>query len=119
MVTCELIRGALVVGLLSFVGGKDVQPVVRYCIAEGVDENRHPTWEPLVHTEDLRWHDEFDNIASCMIVMERYHTRYPNALLNLVVEERDVCSAFLPVEELYQKFLNLLDNDDQEETTVD
>ena len=54
-----------------------------------------------------------------MIVMERYHTRYPNALLNLVVEERDVCSAFLPVEELYQKFLNLLDNDDQEETTVD
>ena len=47
-----------------------------------------------------------------MVVMEMCYSRYSNALLALVVEEKDMCSALLPVEEVYLEFLNLLDDDE-------
>jgi len=48
-----------------------------------------------------------------MIVIEMCHSLYPKVLLLLVVEERDVCSYLIPVEEVYPELLNLLDDDDR------
>ena len=53
-----------------------------------------------------------------MVVTERYNFRYYKALITLIVEERDFCSAFLQVEEVYLEFLKLLYNE-KEEMTAD
>jgi len=54
-----------------------------------------------------------------MIVLERYFSHDPKVLLNIVVEEQNMRSAFLPVKEGYPKFVDLLDNDHKEQPPVD
>jgi len=54
-----------------------------------------------------------------LVVLVRYNSRYPRVLLVLVVEERNMCGDFLPVEEVYPELLNLLYNDNREGAPVD
>jgi len=53
------------------------------------------------------------------MVVERCYFRDPKALLALVVEEMDIRSAFFPVEEIYPKFVDLLDDNHRERPPVD
>jgi len=53
------------------------------------------------------------------MVVERCYYRYPKTFLVLVVEDRDMRSAFLPVEKVYPKLVDLLDDDHRERLTVD
>jgi len=53
------------------------------------------------------------------MVVERRCYCDPKALLTLVIEERDVRSAFLPVEKVYPKFVDLLDDDHRERPPAD
>jgi len=49
-------------------------------------------------------------------VVEKFYSYYPKMLLTLVVKERDVCSTFLPMKEVYPELLN---DSDREGTPVD
>jgi len=53
-----------------------------------------------------------------MMVAEMCYSRDPKVLLALVVEDWDMCSAFLPVEEGYSKLMDLLDDDHREQPPV-
>jgi len=54
-----------------------------------------------------------------VIVVERCYFRDLKALLALVVEVRDIRSAFLLVEYFHLKLVDLLDDDHKERTPVD
>jgi len=53
------------------------------------------------------------------MVVERCYFRYPKALLALVVKEQDMCIDLLLVEEIYPRFVDLLDDDHREQPPVD
>ena len=53
------------------------------------------------------------------MVVERYYSCDLKVLLALVVDYRDMRSALLPVEEVYPKCVDLLDDDHRERPPVD
>ena len=53
------------------------------------------------------------------MVVERSYSRDPKALLALVVNERDMRSAFLSVEEVYPKLVDPLNNEYRDRLPVD